>query len=250
MTMKKAQIQSHFILYIFGIIIICFLLVTAIVAVKNFSKSADETKFMVFKESITNEMGSVARKYGAVKKDVLEVPSWSTEVCFVDLDHIPVAGSRITGYPTIDNNWESGVNVNIFIIRRLAEKFIFAENSGKSLIKIRDPPYFVCIPVNNGKLNVRLEGYGGKAVVSGWEVTSRITPPPVFPGVSSCVYNYCNALNINLPCTCGSELADEENPYCCAPSKEVFSVPNAPNCFFCGSTMPPEPQAPNLPSGP
>lgn len=176
--MRKAQLQGQIIIYIFGILVVSLVLIYGYGAVKRFVSQSEEVAFIQFKTDIKGVMYSVASDYGSVKRKQMDVPPDIKEVCFVDLSESPLNINNLrNNYPLLYDSWlqqhdDNHFHTNIFLIGKggVAEHFIFAgdDNTGKSYVEVPEPSNYDCIPATSGKIRIRLEGKGDRAVVSGW----------------------------------------------------------------------------------
>ncbi len=171
--MRKAQISGQMIVYIFGMFITALVIVYGYSAIKDFVKKSDDVALIQFEKELTNTIYTMSSDYGSVKIKTLSVPSGIEEVCFVDLDRDTV---DVPGHPLVYDSWLAQDKVNIFLIEGVAKEFIFAGDIDKdvSYVEVEGGGH-LCIGTPSGKLKVRIEGMGNKALISLPESTTTTT---------------------------------------------------------------------------
>jgi len=175
--MKKAQIHGQVIVYILAVVIIAMVLFFGYRAVTNFIDQSEDVAFIQFRSELTGAIQSVAQDYNTVRIRDFTVPGGTTEVCFIKRSADASGLLAINGadsHPLIYDSWNNpdGNNpddkTNVFIVKDLAEGFIFAgnEDTGQSYVDVTNDEHYVCISAITGKVKVRMEGKGDRAIIS------------------------------------------------------------------------------------
>ncbi|MEM4336446.1 MAG: hypothetical protein QXG86_00380 [Candidatus Woesearchaeota archaeon] len=158
---KKSQIGQIFI-YIISTIIVVLILYYGYAAVKNIGKKQEQLALVKFQRNIGDTIVYTSSDYGTVRVESFSVPVKFTEVCFVDPsliargDASPIDSLK---YPIIANSVADKVNNNVFPLPDgvpfYIDKLWVSDNGG-----------FLCFPVKQGTIAVRIEGFGDKAKIS------------------------------------------------------------------------------------
>jgi len=160
---KKAQIQTQVFVYVLALIIIGIILLYGYQSINSMREKGDQIDLLTFKTDIEEEVSKMSSDYGSARIITLKVPSGFSEVCFTDLTKNPSQEIKDI-HPLVYESWTDNT-ANVFLIKDLAEEFQLIEENSNYLIQIDNPGY-VCIPVTNNRISIRLEGVGGKALLS------------------------------------------------------------------------------------
>ncbi len=160
MKNKRAQIQSQIFVYVLAIVIMGLVLLYGYKSIATMQDKAEQIDLLSFKKDIENEIVKMSTDYGSVRTPTIHVPANSKEVCFLDLTKSPVK----LNHPLVYEAWEDK-SANVFLIDKLAKEVYLIQQQQNYLIQI-DSPGYLCIPVINNKIQIRLEGIGGKAELS------------------------------------------------------------------------------------
>lgn len=157
---KKAQIQSQIFVYVLAIIIMGIVLLYGYKSIATMQDKAEQIDILSFKKDIENEVVKMSTDFGSVRMPIIHVPSNSKEVCFVDLDKSPVK----INHPLVYEAWEDK-SANVFLIDKLVKEVYLIQQQQNFLIFIESPGH-LCFPVINNRIQIKLEGIGGKAKLS------------------------------------------------------------------------------------
>jgi len=157
---KKSQIGQVFI-YLISTLIIMLVLYFGYNAIKNIGKKQQEISFVTFKNRLTDMITYTSSDYGTVRVENFDVPAGFTEVCIVDPSLIVTKdSSKISdNYPIIKDSVADGAMANVFLLPAGSPFYIekvFIETDSK----------YICFPVVQGKVKIRIEGMGDRAKLS------------------------------------------------------------------------------------
>ncbi|MBW2981364.1 hypothetical protein KY343_00660 [Candidatus Woesearchaeota archaeon] len=157
---KKAQIAQVFI-YILALFIFALIIYYGYYSISSFIKKGEEVTYIKFKTQLESEVEAILPQFGSVsifsKNKPLKAPGNVEKVCFVSYNN--VVNKMIPSEPsdTIDPvtrlSIEQGTEENVFLFPR-------EERAPISLLRIRVTNDFDCIPVKQGRLDIRLESEG------------------------------------------------------------------------------------------
>ena len=170
MKHKKSQITQVFI-YILALFIFALILYYGYYSISSFIKKGEEVVYIKFKTQLESEVEAILPQYGSVsifnKNKPLKAPGKAEEACFVSYNAVGNIGvitgesaAELQKYPIIKLSIESGTEENVFLLPR-------EERAPISFLRIEIPGGFGCIPVKQGRLDIRLESLGNAV---------RITP--------------------------------------------------------------------------
>ena len=160
---KTAQIQTQVFVYVIGLIIMGIILLYGYQSISAMREKGDQIDLLTFKTDMEQEVSKMSSDYGSARIITLKAPAGFSEVCFVDLEQNPHQ-DIIHTHPLVYESWTDKTS-NVFLIKDLAEEFQLIEENNKPLIQIEIPGY-VCVQIKNNRVNVRLEGIGGKVLLS------------------------------------------------------------------------------------
>jgi len=163
MKYKKSQISQVFI-YIMALFIFALILYYGYYSISSFIQRGEEVAFIKFKTELESEFDVLLPQYGSVsifnEKKPLKVPSDVEEICFVSsdllgrtIDKLPGSLRNYQKDRTIKLSVAEGAEENVFIIPREERPSIYLTH-----IKVDDD--FLCIPIKQGRLDIRLESFG------------------------------------------------------------------------------------------
>lgn len=164
--MKKSQVNQVFI-YLISTLIVILVLYYGYTAVKRINEKEKELSFVQFKNAMTDTVGSVASDFGTVRIVPFVVPSGISEVCFVDKRLIQAKLQDAEDiilrnkYPIIHDSVADGVFNNVFLLPDGAPFFI-----EDFQMDLADTGGFSCVKVVQGRISVRLEGFGNYALLT------------------------------------------------------------------------------------
>ncbi|RMF55535.1 hypothetical protein D6745_02035 [Candidatus Woesearchaeota archaeon] len=151
--MSKKGIHSYVVLYVLVAVIGVMVLYFGYGAIQDFKERGKTGQLLEFKTWIEGSINNIASQNGNMRQETFIAPAGVKEVCFVDLDadYIDINNS----YTLIIDSVESGARKNMFILG----KEIF-DSYDVGPITIDNPRAFTCIPVENGKIKIRMLGEG------------------------------------------------------------------------------------------
>ena len=166
---KKAQIAGQIFIFILAIFLASLILLygyKAIFGKQGFIYKTEQISLIRFETEISNAIRTISSDYASVKKLELNVPSKFTEVCLIDTRQ-PAENTGICTRnnpdfnPIICDAWTTqGNKQNVFLVP-MAEIPITV-----STLEIETG--YICLPVKQGKITLRLEGLGDRTKVSEW----------------------------------------------------------------------------------
>lgn len=169
MNSKKAQIAQVFI-YILALFIFALILYYGYYSISSFIKKGEEVVYIKFKTQLESEVEAILPQFGSVsifsKNKPLKVPGKAEKVCFVSYNNI--ISREIPSQPSdsidpiIRLGIMQGAEENVFLLPR-------EERAPISLLRIKVPGNFDCIPVKQGRLDIRLESLGNVVRITEYE---------------------------------------------------------------------------------
>tara|TARA_B100000315_G_C14591057_1_gene595832 strand:- start:4606 stop:5127 length:522 start_codon:yes stop_codon:yes gene_type:complete len=170
MKSKKGQIMGQVFIYIMSALIFALVMIYGYKAISDFIARADQVSEIELSTDLKTSISTIASSQD-VKQKSITVPNKFKEMCFVDLeiDPNPPTGSKGLCDPThedynlvICNFWKSGAEQNVFLLPKPSDIKIFV---GKIAVGSEG---YICIPISNGKVKLRLEGLGDRTSISEW----------------------------------------------------------------------------------
>ena len=171
----KAQIIGQVFVYILAIVVVSIVLSFGYKAIKSFNLQQEQIAYVEMKNEMINLVKSKTVDFGSIEKKEISVPVKYREVCFVksiSYGGLPNPSDSIFDkYPLIRKSIEfeldgaePKIKQNVFLIADTAEKPFGVGDI--TLNQSRNK--FMCLPVVNNKLRLRIEGMGKYADISGW----------------------------------------------------------------------------------
>lgn len=157
----NAQVTTQVFMFILAVIVLGVIILYGYEAITKFLSTSVDVAIADFQNQFMSSVESIKRDYGSVSKLELTLPKKFTQICVVDSDTTKNIGDFSTTHERMYSSWvKSGEN--IFLIPTQAQPIkindiIVQENNG----------YF-CQLNSLGKITLRLEGQGDKALVSPW----------------------------------------------------------------------------------
>ena len=167
--MRKSQVQSQVFVYILGVIVMSLILLYGYRAVKGMMNRGEQTSLIKFKSDVKSTITTVSQDYGSVKVAEFEIPPNFRAVCFVNLnynpthllspakinqDKFPYISDRV--YDIIHHNSQKQ---NMFLMPQGTE----SDYVGNITVEAQG---FQCFNVSQGKLKLKIEGFGNRARLS------------------------------------------------------------------------------------
>ncbi|MEM2915894.1 MAG: hypothetical protein QXT19_00845 [Candidatus Woesearchaeota archaeon] len=170
----RAQVIGQVFVFIIAAIVFVLILGYGYKAIVNFMERGEEVQMIDFKNELSSAITIIKRDYGSVQRVDLRVPSRTEEVCFVTTDPADV---RAPGWeeelkkdrPLIYSAWVTGKE-NVFLIPkqpaplRIDDLVVEPETTG-----------YLCMPVVNNKVSIRVEGTGNRAKIGRWPQANEQT---------------------------------------------------------------------------
>ena len=176
--MKKAQLNQVFV-YIMAVIVFATVFLFGYKAINQFLEEGEKASFLTFKTDLEKSVGRVATKFDTVvvynSMNPLRVPGKYERICFVEMDVSPPPDCiGLLGAIACDS-WETSYSQSSdsddFDAWEKAEANVFLKPHGLLplkvyKLKVNEPEGFICFHVN-GQLDMRVEGRGSHALISG-----------------------------------------------------------------------------------
>lgn len=174
---KKAQIQSQMFIYLLAIFIIGLLLLFGVKSILQLFKQADDIDFLTFKTEIEAASQRIASNYGKWEKLTFTLSSHVEKICFVQHKAYPEAaifykdqeGLCLAQHPDYDflvcDAWKEGVLYNVYPLP--FSDFQAGEGIYLGELEVRNNQgkHYLCMPVSNGKITIKLVGQGNHVIV-------------------------------------------------------------------------------------
>ena len=166
---RKSQVSQVFI-YIMALFIFALIIYYGYYSISSFIKRGEEVVFIKFKTQLESEVEELLPKYGSVSIFNEKKPLKSgnvEEVCFLSSGVIdgsirPIP-STLDDYPVIKLGVGKDVQENVFVFPR-------KERPSISFLRIKVMPTdFECIPIKQGRLDIRLESLGSEVLIQAYE---------------------------------------------------------------------------------
>jgi len=165
--MKKGQIIGQVFVLILASIIFILILFYGYSAVSQFGERSEQVALIDFENDLRNSIKGISLDFGSVKRLDLNVPNKHRTICvFCSPDFDPDWSGCNTPNPTfaaahplLMETWQGG-SQNVFLLP-LAEIPIIIDR-----VEVQDLAF--CADVVEGRVSLRLEGKGDRALVSPW----------------------------------------------------------------------------------
>jgi len=169
---SRAQTIGQVFIFIIAGIVFVLILMYGYRAIAGFIEKGQDVQMIDFRNELDSAITTIKRDYGSVQRVDLRLPTKTEEVCFVtaspDDAKDPAFGAFKQERPLLYSSWETG-SENVFLIPRLQKagiliKDIIADPQGKG---------YVCVAAVGGRVSLRIEGTGNKAIISEWPVEEK-----------------------------------------------------------------------------
>jgi len=175
---RRGVMAGQIFIYILAALVTGMVILIGYKAINSFISQSEQASFVQFKGELFSQVKSMASDYGSVEKIELVVPSWTREVCFIDLllkdlSSPPTAlDTFLTGHELIKSSWEAGIKSNVFMLDKngIREQLYIGDEDSNEI-----KPYFnlssnhyLCIKPLNSRIVLRAEGGNGMAILSEW----------------------------------------------------------------------------------
>lgn len=184
---SKGVVIGQVFTYIIAVIVFALVLIFGYQAITGFLEKGEKVGYLTFKTDLENAIKNVYSDFGTVAiysgKNILAVPAKYEEICFIDLDKAPpIPSAFCSENPIVCDSWqtayESGVTKGTSGWQE-GDQNIFLKPIGLSPIKVykitvdtnkdgseEGDDGYLCLPVVQGKLFMRVEGMGDHTFVS------------------------------------------------------------------------------------
>lgn len=160
---KNAQMVGQVFIYILALVLITFTLIFGYNAIADMNERQNQVAIIQFRQELSNVVEIITPDYGSVKIRQFDITRDFQEVCIVkNFENLPEASSIPNKYRQVQDSVEKGISDNVFLIgenNKVEESFNIGEIALES-------GTMLCIPVVNGKINLKFEGKGNHALVS------------------------------------------------------------------------------------
>lgn len=179
---------SQIFIYIIAIILFAFILIYGYNAIREFTKKAEDVTYLKFVSSLENTIKQNSG-YGDIEIKKFSISSDYEKICFVDLndkstftikEEDTCLCKRAAGCPPEDfdpvicDGWKDRKQ-NVFLVPPAPTPITVwnatvdgnddgKEDTGTSCAGTNC--FYLCLPIANGKLDLRLEGKGNRVVIS------------------------------------------------------------------------------------
>lgn len=136
--------------------------------INDFINRGEEVQFLQFKNDLEASIKKIYSEYGSVREETFRLPSGFDQICFVDFTS--PYNQKLCEYDAVACNfWKSGGDYS-----STAEN-VFLKPAAAQQIKVfmihTTPAHegedgFLCVPIVQGNLMIRLEGKGDSTLVS------------------------------------------------------------------------------------
>lgn len=174
---KRGEISQVF-MYITAMIVFAVVFFFGYRAIGDFMQKGKDVAFITFKTDLENAVRRVGPEFGSVvlynAKNPLRISGGYKRACFVDMDFVYNEQDCLKGLdPITCDAWKtagsySGTDANVFLdppAPNPIKVYSFeADTNGNGESDNKDKGY-VCIDVRAGRLDIRIEGKGNKALI-------------------------------------------------------------------------------------
>ena len=165
---KRAQVIGQIFIFIIAGIVFILILLYGYRSIMSFLERGEDVQMIDLTNEIESAITVIKRDYGSVQKVILKVPTKTTEICFVTTN----SGDARAGWeetfkaeqPMFYTSWVSE-NENIFLVPKLPTTKV---NFITDIVVDPEGKGYACIPVVAGKVALRIEGTGNRALISEW----------------------------------------------------------------------------------
>jgi len=169
--MKRGQILGQVFILILASIVFILILLYGYRAISNFTQRSEQVALIDFENDFKNAVKGISLDFGSVKRLDVNVPNRHKELCvFCSPDSEPDwSGCQETDkfrqfeadHPLLTESWRGG-SQNVFLLP-LADTPLLVDR-----VEVQDTAF--CADVVQGKVSLRLEGKGNRALVSEWPI--------------------------------------------------------------------------------
>jgi len=160
--MKRGMAVQQVFIYMIAGISFAFILIFGVNMVNDLMEKGEMVEFMQFKTNLENNVKKIYSDYGAARTLDFSLPVKYTEICFVDMD-ATYDESLCAKSAIACDAWETAGSWDA------ADQNVFLDPPAAAAIKtykLRMDDGYLCLPLENGRFTLRLEGRGDAAYLS------------------------------------------------------------------------------------
>ncbi len=167
---SKAQIIGQVFVFILAGLIFVLILTYGYTAITKLIDTKKTVDIIEFKTSIEQKTEAIRTSTGSVHKAIFSLPLEYTELCAVD-PHMTQTHSNAfkIKHPLFYNAWHSDPALTIFTKPLLETPLNIKDIAVNG--PLFDEPGFLCLPITNGRIILKLTGQGLTTKISAWENT-------------------------------------------------------------------------------
>jgi len=163
---RRAQMMGQIFVFILALVIFSGVLLYGYRAIFTIQEGVEDAAFFSFSQELQAKVEQVSVDFGSVRKFRASPPGSFTEICFLDLKKLEtdVQGSLTklrNTKPLISDAVEGGTDQNVF--------FTPLAKTPTTVARLEIDGGFICIPLENRDLILRLEGLGDRTKLSEWK---------------------------------------------------------------------------------
>ncbi|MBW3003963.1 hypothetical protein KY328_05420 [Candidatus Woesearchaeota archaeon] len=149
---RKAQMQTHLLIYIVAIVLVALILIFGYRAVRTFIERGQEAEFVTLRSDLQRTVNSVAVSFGDVRIEDYSFPPKYSKVCLLSTANMaqPPQSLLELEHPLIYSAVAAGSESNMFLVDKVGEPFADIGN-----IKVQND--FQCFELVDGKLRLRFD---------------------------------------------------------------------------------------------
>lgn len=156
---KRAQMIGQVFIFILAGLVFVLILAYGYRAISGFLERGEQVQLLDFKNELESTVNTIKRDYGSVQRVDLRVPPKTEQVCLVNVELQDPSAFK-DAHPLLYTAWSAG-SENIFLIPRQPTPILIPDI-------LVDPPGFLCVPATGGRISLRVEGTGSRALVKPW----------------------------------------------------------------------------------
>ena len=167
--MKRGQILGQVFILILASIVFILILLYGYRAISQFTHRSEQVALIDFENDFKNAVKGISLDFGSVKRLDVNVPSRHRQLCVFCTPLAGYPGCNLgpgfqnfrVEHPLLVESWEGG-SQNVFLLP-LADTPLLIDR-----VEVINSSF--CTKVVQGKVSLRLEGKGDRALVSVWPV--------------------------------------------------------------------------------
>jgi hypothetical protein len=161
--MKRAQANQIF-TWLIAAIMLALVVLFGFRAIMNMRTKGEQVRYLEFKNDLETNIETTT-DYGSERRVTLRVPGGYQQLCLINTEG-GFPDHTLIDDPIISDSVESQVinnvkNENAFLVKDIADQAFYVGE-----IKIEENNGYLCIDVESGEVELRIEGFGRYAKVS------------------------------------------------------------------------------------